>query len=269
MSSSKGDAVARTATRGRRLSLPSLAMLVAIFLTASPVKAVGGYDNAAIADKALTYVGQWGGNACNDAQKQGDSGGQCRAFVNCIVWMVSGHTQNLGGSDYFQTFLNAGGTQITDITRLVKGDIVQVGQGTHTFIIVGKVSASGSSGTFGVVDSNHMGDEKVMNYDRTFTLDNSTTRAYRMGTVNSSVTAPTASVGSLFVKREGNIIWGKAGLADGWTQLTQYAAGDLKVAGTRIAFRDTSGNVYAKDGLNGTWYVEGYPSTDEFAVTSS
>src|SRR4051794_27692665 len=43
------------------------------------------YANAAIADKALSYWGgtngaNWGGQACADAHKPGDSGGQCRAF---------------------------------------------------------------------------------------------------------------------------------------------------------------------------------------------
>src|SRR5690349_8794383 len=86
------------------------------------------YANSAIADKALSYVGQWGGNACRDAHRSGLTGstttypvkaskvnangtidpnyggdGQCRAFVNCIVWMVSNHTQWLGGT-YFGAF---------------------------------------------------------------------------------------------------------------------------------------------------------------------
>ena len=65
--------------------------------------AVGLYDNAAIADKALSYVGRWGGEACRDAGKLdngntgttvgGYGGGQCRTFVNCILWMVSSQTQ--------------------------------------------------------------------------------------------------------------------------------------------------------------------------------
>ncbi len=147
---------------------------------------VGSYTNSAIADKALTY---WSGSnasghraagarACQDAQKPGDSGGQCRAFVNCVVWMVSEHAQNLGGSDYFQSFLNAGGTRITDVNALAKGDIVQYGQGGHTTIIVGRVSP----GQFMVVDSNHWSnDETVGYYQRAITLSNEV-RAYRMGT---------------------------------------------------------------------------------------
>jgi hypothetical protein len=148
----------------------------------SESSAVGTYNNAAIADKALTYVGQWGGNACNDAQKPGDSGGQCRAFVNCIVWMTSNHTQALGGSDYFSDFAREGSQEITEISALAKGDIVQVGQGDHTFIIVSKVSGS----TFSVVDSNHDFSETVMNYNRTVSLD-SNTRAFRMGAIDGLV----------------------------------------------------------------------------------
>ena len=139
-------------------------MLIGI---ARPAFAVGSYDNGAIADKALAYWGGsngtvWGGKACQEAAKAEPYPGQCRGFVNCIVWMVSGKTQNLGGSDYFQPFLAAGGVEIKDVNALVKGDIVQNGQGVHTFIIVSKTGP----GQFKVVDSNHNNDERVWYYQR-------------------------------------------------------------------------------------------------------
>jgi hypothetical protein len=140
------------------------------------VGATSEYANANVADLALKYVGRWGGNACADSDKPGDAGGQCRSFVNCIVWMASGGTQNLGGRDYFTPFLRAGGTEVRSIDALQKGDIVQEGQGRHTFIIVGRVAGD----TFTVVDSNHKWNEKVYTYDRQVTL-NYNKRAYRMG----------------------------------------------------------------------------------------
>jgi hypothetical protein len=158
--------------------------------TTSTALAVGSYQNATTATTALRYVGQLGANACWDAHKPGDTGGQCREFVNCVVWMASDHKQNLstGGGDYYRPFLSAGGERITNINDLVEGDIVQVGEGGHTFIIVKKISVKANGvGTFNVVDSNHEYNEKVMNYNRTFSLS-STTRAYRMG----SETSPTA-----------------------------------------------------------------------------
>lgn len=155
-------------------SRPSKAqtLLVALFLAlsvlvvpSSPAQAVGSYDNAAIADRALTKVGLYGG--------------QCRSFVNEIVKAVSGGSQDastvLAGGDYFQSFINAGGTRITDVSQLIKGDIVQIGQwadssSLHTFIIVGRVSGS----TFRVVDSNSKWDQIVRTYDRTVSLNDST-----------------------------------------------------------------------------------------------
>lgn len=167
------------------------ALALSLVMPAQPAHAAvsgsGNYSNAAIADKALSY---WSGSntnrapgakACSDAQKPGDSGGQCRAFINCIVWMVSGHAQNLGGTDYFAPFLNAGGTEITNRNDLVKGDIIQIGQGTHTTIIVSKVS----DGQYMVVDSNHWSDETVGYYQRAVTLD-ANNRAFRMGKVGPS-----------------------------------------------------------------------------------
>lgn len=134
---------------------------------------VGSYSNAAIADKALTYVGQ--------------NRGQCREFVNSVVSSVSNGTQNTGQGwpDYFAGFVSAGGTRVSDVGSLVKGDIVQIGQTEadsrlHTTIIVKRVSGS----TFEVVDSNSRLDGVVRRYNRTITLSSSI-RAYRMGRVTS------------------------------------------------------------------------------------
>lgn len=168
-----------------RLNKFSTGMLAVIlpFVTVaaipSSVGATGAYANASVADKALTYVGRWGGDACRASRKPGDSRGQCRAFVNCIVWMTSGGTQNLGGRNYFQTFLSAGGAEIRSVEELQKGDIVQEGQGKHTFIIVSRVSGN----NFTIVDSNRQRDERVRTYNRTVTL-NYSKRAYRMGMAN-------------------------------------------------------------------------------------
>jgi hypothetical protein len=155
------------------------------------------FTNASIADTALKYVGEWGGEACRDAKRSGLTGstqnypvqptrrktgkvtkegdGQCRAFVNCVVWIASGHTQWLGGS-YFSAFTKAGGKEITKTDNLAKGDIVQIGEGVHTLIIVKRVEGS----TFSVVDSNHDYKETVMNYHRTLSLG-TRVRAFRMG----------------------------------------------------------------------------------------
>ncbi|MGQ0480021.1 MAG: hypothetical protein ACT4O0_03180 [Pseudonocardia sp.] len=149
-----------------------------LVVAAPAAHAAGGYDNAAIADKALSYVGRWGGDACRDAQKQEPFPGECRGFVNCIVWMLSARSQNLGGQDYFHPFLAAGGSEIRSLDALRKGDIVQEGQGDHTFIIVGRVGGN----TFRVVDSNRSRTEKVATYDRAVVLDGSR-RAFRMGKV--------------------------------------------------------------------------------------
>jgi hypothetical protein len=131
----------------------------------------GSYSNSRIAETALTHVGQ--------------NKGQCRVFVRQVVTQLDktqgDAMQTGGGKDYFQTLVDAGGVRITDIHQLQKGDIIQVGQGTHTMIITGTVSISGGSGAFNVVDSNHKRDGIVRTYVREpFKLDD-TTRAYRLG----------------------------------------------------------------------------------------
>ena len=165
------------------------------------------YDNALIADIALTYVGEWGGNACRNAHRSGLTGstrtfpveprraadgkvtkegdGQCRSFVNCVVWMASGRRQWIasGGRDYFAGFLHpsgggSGATEIKRAARLVKGDVVQVGNGTHTYVVVARVRDN----LFTVVDSNRDLKENVTTYNRRLTLG-AKVRAFRLGTV--------------------------------------------------------------------------------------
>ncbi len=168
--------------------LSAILPFLAVIAVPSSAGATGEYVNASIADKALAYSGRWGGEACIASRKPGDSGGQCRSFVNCIVYIASGGTQNLGGRDYFQPFLAAGGTRIQSIDHLQKGDIVQEGQGKHTYIIVNRVADS----TFTIVDSNRQWNERVATYDRVVTLDSSK-RAYRMGLIDQI--APTTADG--------------------------------------------------------------------------
>jgi hypothetical protein len=227
----------------------AVALLAVLWFTwPSSAHALGSYDNAAIADKALTY---WNGingagsapgaTACQDANKPGDSGGQCRAFVNCVVWMVSGHGQNLGGSDYFTPFTRAGSQEISNVDELRKGDIVQNGQGIHTFIIVSR----NSDGRFMVVDSNHANDEKVWYYARAVTL-NSTERAFRMGTIRNEppppLPPPTTEANLL---RDG----GFEGGGQGWAANTNYAV-----------YNDSA---RAHDG---SWFAEANVSADAASI---
>lgn len=150
----------------------------------SPATAVGSYSNGLIADKALAYVGQWGGNACRDAGKF--QSGQCKQFVNCIVAMVSGGTQWPvdPGQNYQNGYSGAGGIEVT-LANAVKGDIMQLGQADtdattgnlHTAIVV----ENKGNGLLSVVDSNYNYDEVVSQHDYT---PRPGARFWRMGTVS-------------------------------------------------------------------------------------
>jgi hypothetical protein len=182
-------------------------------------QAAGSYDNALIATTALKYVGQWGGDACADARRSGETAstsmypsypsgyssakpptgkatikpasggdGQCRSFVNCVVWLASGKTQWIGlnPADYFYAFTHPSGggpagVEITNVADLKEGDIVQQGQtanaaNLHTFIIVKPLGGS----SFDVVGSNDALTEFVQKRHTTVALS-STVRAFRMG----------------------------------------------------------------------------------------
>lgn len=195
-------------TRWRRLASVAAALLLAPLLIllspASPAHAApegsNNIANSAFADKALSYVGRWGGDACRDAGMldNGNTGttvggygaGQCKTFLNCIAKMLI--NKNLGGG-YHQPYLNAGAVMIGSVNDLVKGDIIQIGEGVHTFIIVHRVSGS----TFRVVDSNSQWNEMVRTYDRNVVVDGGTNRAYRLGKVSTGGVDTGAYVGKV------------------------------------------------------------------------
>ena len=158
--------------------------------------AVGGYDNAAIADTALRYVGRWGAAACVDAGRSGATGGaplgdgnnadgECKAFVNCIVWMASGHTQWPAGG-YSSAFLAAGAQEVS-LDAATKGDIIQwepVGNNLHTAIVV----ENRGGGIFRVVDSNWGYTRRVNDHVMNVHMSGfAAPRFFRLGTVNAGL----------------------------------------------------------------------------------
>jgi hypothetical protein len=192
------------------ISSPALSITEGETPAYAAVEGPGHYLNSRIADIAEAFVGQWGGEACRDAQRSGITGsttvwpvqpardstgrviregdGQCRAFVNCIVWMASSNSQWIGGGggDYFKRFRDLGIPQIMDATALVRGDIVQYyvsGSTLHTYIIRSKVSGN----TYNVVDSNADYKETVMFRTKTINLSTAQ-RAFRMGKLSIQAT---------------------------------------------------------------------------------
>ncbi|MEY9948457.1 hypothetical protein [Kitasatospora sp. GAS1066B] len=176
---------ARTKSTRRRLSASllataTIASLAPTLLGATAAHAVGSYNNADLADKALAYVGGSGTTACADAHESG--GDQCKQFANCIVYMVSGHSQwpvDAGGN-YQHSYLDAGGVAVTAATA-VKGDIIQEGtldgDQLHTAIVV----ANNHDGSFDVVDANFVGPGLVGHHR--WVPPTTNIGYYRMGTV--------------------------------------------------------------------------------------
>jgi hypothetical protein len=235
----------RSRTYRLRAILATIALLVGVTfvstLVASPAQAVGSYDNAEIADYALTFDGQ---------QK-----GECRAFVNEVVAHVSGGTQsiNTSGDGYFDSFLREGGQRITDYKALVKGDIVQLDDGSnlHTWIIVSR----NTDGSYTVVDSNHLNDDGIVRvYSRTqFTDLSSTTRAYRMGTVLSSQPAGAMDANPTIT------------LSNSTTLLVQHTARDGR-ATTRLKTLNGPGYASVQTGSSTSWSTRG---TSDIAMDPS
>lgn len=211
------------------------------------------WPNAAIADVALRFVDGWGGEACMGAGRSGLRGsgpvpvypgrdstgkvvdgqegdGQCRAFVNCVVMIASGGKTWIGGGNgnYFKRFLDVGAEEIKDVSAFVKGDVVQSGNGIHTWIIVSPVV--GEPGRFNVVDSNHDYKETVMGYERNVALS-STIRAFRLGAVSRTGGAPTSKPTDVQrttqTKTSITAVRGPVRAVYSWTRLAQVVGAPL------------------------------------------
>jgi hypothetical protein len=109
----------------------------------------GPYDNARIADIALSRLGQ--------------HQGQCKQAVNNWVAEASGGGQRLGGN-YHSNYASQGGVQIAR-DQAIKGDVIQLHNPTdergyywpmHTAVVL---SHQPGSNEFEVVDANYKGDE--------------------------------------------------------------------------------------------------------------
>jgi hypothetical protein len=220
--------------------------------------ASGSYDNANIATDALTHVGQ--------------KYGQCWTFVRDMIYQASDGTQDIsavaGGGDYFAHLVNAGGTQITSLDDLSKGDVVQKGEyGDHTYIIVGRVSGS----TFDVVDANHALNEVVMHYHRKVVLD-SNDRAYRFGYVGGS--PPSAGSSNLFFVKTRNTGSGhvevhsataSSGYKPGQHSVTWFSPSDanngwFQMVGTTLYFIKTKNTGSGKVEIHSATAASGYKS---------
>lgn len=78
-----------------------------------------------------------------------------------------------------------------------------------------------------------------------------------------------AASSSLLVVRDGNNLHGKVTVNDNWTwSINPTPAVDVQVTGNRISYTDTNGNIWAKDGLTGTWYQE-YSAVSQYAASPS
>jgi hypothetical protein len=88
-------------------------------------------------------------------------------------------------------------------------------------------------------------------------------KIWRFGSPGSGTS--TSGAVSLLLTRAGGAINAKAGLSDMWTYEVGDAV-DMQAAGGRIAFRNAAGEVYAKDGITGSWLME-TSGVDQYVVT--
>lgn len=137
------------------LNLVGAALLSLIITILVPARAhgIGNYNNYELVNHARKFVGGHGSEACKYTGQINLADGQCKTFVDCIIYAVSGRTQ-VTYPGYHEGFSRAGGQEISRNNTAI-GDIIQVlpssyGMIQHTAII----SSINADGSFRVIDSN-------------------------------------------------------------------------------------------------------------------
>lgn len=208
-------------------------MCFGLVVGAAPASAVGSYNNASIADIALTKIGQ--------------DGGQCKEFANNMVKQASGNTQ-WPAPGYHSGFANAGGIEVSS-QNATKGDIIQIGNSDydyplHTAIIV----TNKGGGSFNVVDSNWSLNEIVKQHDlNPYTwASGSNIKIWRMGAVTSAP-PPSSEWGGV-----GNATFlGTSKLiADQRVYKNQYI---MSPAGRYVLVLQSDGNLVLYSGTRALW----------------
>jgi surface antigen len=202
-------------------------------------------------------------NGTNPTGGMGDTWGygvrNCTSYVAYkINQQFSKNIAGWGDAKNWNTSALAAG--YTDDTTPQQGDIAQwtTGGGGHGHVAyVGAVDPTTHVATFW--EYNYAADGNFLN---TYT---STTQTGVSNYIHIGNITPPPPVTSYLIIRQGSTLSGKAALTDTWATLTTGAT-DFKAAGTRIAYRDGSGNIIAKDLLGGTWYTIPAP-VDQYAVT--
>ena len=214
-------------------------MCFGLVVGAAPASAVGSYNNASIADIALTKIGQ--------------DGGQCKEFANNMVKQASGNTQ-WPAPGYHSGFANAGGVEVSS-QNATKGDIIQIGNSDydyplHTAIIV----TNKGGGNFNVVDSNWGLNEIVMQHDfNPYTwAPSGNIKIWRMGTVTNS-----SGNGSLTGDTKADLIWYEA-----WSNNGQAKVIGTNSSGNGAAFSNAWFSGYAAPTWAGLGDFNGDSKTD-------
>ena len=125
----------------------------------SQVEALGHYQNYELADYALTFnkkdhkghnIG-YGGDACAKAGLAHMADGECKTFVDCVVYAVSGKTQRT-----FPGYHSGFGAHGVEVARssTARGDIIQVLPGAGPLQHTAIINQVYNDGSFEVIDSN-------------------------------------------------------------------------------------------------------------------
>jgi hypothetical protein len=176
--------VAKNLSRYLMLVLIYLLLVFSAILSSymSPAHAVGTYNNYELANHAATFIGRNGGDACLYTGQTNLANGQCKTFVDCIVYAVSGRAQ-ITYPGYNEGFRDAGGIEVARDSATI-GDIIQVlpgiGMLQHTAIIAG----IGVDGSFSVIDSNWDYNGRVKQHNWNPAND---ARFWRMGRTNQPI----------------------------------------------------------------------------------
>jgi hypothetical protein len=232
------------------------------------VRSNGQYTNQA------TDCGSFVANMSANPPQMGD-GWQCvelaQRLYNTRGW-YSGTFAGVGAAADIYAQAVAG--NLSNMSAKANGSITSIAPGD--MIVHGTGDVNSSAGHVAIVDyvsgsTVHAVQQNAGSTTVSYTLNSGTLTGGSGSDIKGVVHAGgnTLSSGTVtssndVVVREGSTMFGKVGLDDGWTTLTD-AAGDIQAAGNMFAYRNGT-TLFVKQGLGGTWYNEA-SGVDQYVIT--
>ncbi len=220
-----------------------------------------------------------GGSGCAVGTVRSGTKWQCVEMVNRLYLTKAWTTTTWSGNG--NTLVNSVPSGLTkednnSISFINPGDVITLDDdGYGHAAIVNSIVSSGGHTTVNIVNQNTQSVDSsayIQNgsfADSSVHLEMNGWSTFKVQSiVHRPADTPPPAPTDHIVKLVGGAMYARASLNDAWSLLLATGASDVQAANGRFAYRAANGDLYAKDGLSGSWGLQGQ-WVDQYVLTKS